>query len=177
MKKNNTPKQVNMQNGFLVLMTKSMFSKFKDALVSVLPIALIVFILVLTPLVDLSTKELLAFGLSAVFLVIGIGLFNLGAEMAMTPMGEMVGSGLTKSRNIVVLLIVCFVMGVLITIAEPDLSVLAGQVPINNILLIAIVGIGVAIFLVNYKNCLQKGFVFNPSFLLYGHIRIGSCFT
>lgn len=146
--KRDMAKQANMQNGFLVLMTKSMFSKVKDALVSVLPIALIVFVLVLTPLVDLSTKELLAFGLSAVFLIIGIGLFNLGAEMAMTPMGEMVGSGLTKSRNIVVLLIVCFVMGILITVAEPDLSVLAEQVPINNILLIVVVGVGVALFLV-----------------------------
>lgn len=154
MKKEATPKHpkpqksVNMTNSFILPMTKSLFSKLKDSLVSVLPIALIVFILVLTPLVDFTTKELVVFGVSAVFLIIGIGLFNLGAEMAMTPMGEMVGSGLTKSRNIVVLLIVCFVMGVLITVAEPDLSVLAGQVPINNIVLIVVVGVGVALFLV-----------------------------
>lgn len=146
--KNTIEQKQNMQNGFLTLMSRSMFFKFKDAVISVLPIVLIVFLLVATPLVDLSTKELITFGLSALALIVGVGLFNLGADMAMTPMGEMVGRGLTKSRNLKLLLIVCFVMGVLITIAEPDLSVLAGQVPINNILLIAIVGLGVAMLLV-----------------------------
>ena len=68
----------------------------------------------------------------------------------MTPMGEHVGTGLTKSKKVWVLLLVCFVMGVLITIAEPDLSVLAGQVSavINSTVLIATVGVGVGIFLV-----------------------------
>ncbi|MBQ9276153.1 MAG: DUF1538 family protein, partial [Clostridia bacterium] len=106
-------------------MAKSLMSKFKDAITSVLPIVLIFLVLGLTPITDFSMKEMLAFVLSALFLILGIGLFNLGADMAMTPMGEMVGSGLTKSRKLSVLLIVCFIMGVLITVAEPDLSVLA----------------------------------------------------
>ncbi|MBO4380658.1 MAG: DUF1538 domain-containing protein, partial [Clostridia bacterium] len=129
-------------------MTRSMLVKLKDAVISVLPIALIVLVLALTPLTDFSTKEIVTFVVSAICLILGMGLFNLGADMAMTPMGEMVGAGLTKSRKLSLLLIVCFVMGVLITVAEPDLSVLAGQVPIEpSILLIIVVGIGVGLFL------------------------------
>lgn len=130
-------------------MGKILFSKLKEALISVLPITAIVFVLSFTPLVNLSGTEILVFGLSAVFLVVGIGLFNLGADLAMTPMGEHVGSGLTKSKKLAVLLTVCFVMGVLITVAEPDLSVLAGQVKavMNSTLLIVTVGVGVGLFL------------------------------
>ena len=109
-------------------MAKILFSKLKEALISVLPVTAIVLIISFTPLVDLSVTETVAFAVSAVFLILGIGLFNLGADLAMTPMGEHVGTGLTKSKKVSVLLIVCFIMGVLITVAEPDLSVLAGQV-------------------------------------------------
>ncbi|MBR4800407.1 MAG: DUF1538 domain-containing protein [Clostridia bacterium] len=129
-------------------MTRSLLGKFKDSVVSVLPIVVIFLVLALTPLTEFSTTEIVTFVVSALFLIIGIGLFNLGADMAMTPMGEMVGSGLTKSRNLTMLLVACFVMGILITVAEPDLSVLANQVPVNNILLIAVVGVGVALLLI-----------------------------
>ena len=131
-------------------MAKILFSKLKEALISVLPVTAIVLIISFTPLVDLSVTETVAFAVSAVFLILGIGLFNLGADLAMTPMGEHVGTGLTKSKKVSVLLIVCFIMGVLITVAEPDLSVLAGQVSavINSTVLIATVGAGVGIFLV-----------------------------
>lgn len=131
-------------------MGKALFLKLKEALISVLPVTIIVLIVSFTPLVDFSTKEIVAFAVCAVFLVLGIGLFNLGADLAMTPMGEHVGSGLTKSKKIAVLLSVCFFMGVLITVAEPDLSVLASQVSsvMNGTLLIVTVGVGVGIFLV-----------------------------
>ena len=64
-------------------------------------------------------------------------------------MGEHIGAGLTKSKKLTVLLVVCFIMGVLITIAEPDLSVLAEQVStvMNSTLLIVMVGVGVGLFL------------------------------
>lgn len=137
-------------------MLKILLSKLKEAVISVLPVTVIVLIISFTPLADLTATETVAFSLSAVGLIIGIALFNLGADLAMTPMGGHVGSGLTKSKKIPVLLSVCFVMGLLITIAEPDLSVLAEQV--KNImpggdaagkwLLIITVGVGVGIFLV-----------------------------
>ena len=130
-------------------MLKVLLSKCKEALVSVLPVTLIVVILHMTPLISLTDRELLTFLISSVFLIMGIGLFNLGADLAMTPMGEQVGSGLARSRKLWLLLTVCFVMGVLITVAEPDLSALASQVAevMNGRLLIITVGIGVGLFL------------------------------
>lgn len=130
-------------------MLKILLAKLKESFASVLPITLIVLIVSFTPLVSLSFKEMVVFAVCAVFLVVGIGLFNLGADLAMTPMGEHMGSGLAKSRRVLLLASVCFVMGVLITIAEPDLSVLAEQVKnaVNPTMLIATVGIGVGLFL------------------------------
>lgn len=130
-------------------MFKTFFEKLHEAFSSVLPVTLIVLFLSFTPLVELSTKELVVFLVCAVFLIAGIGLFNLGADLAMTPMGEQVGSGLAKSRKLQLLASVCFAMGVLITIAEPDLSVLADQVKqaVHPTLLVATVGVGVGLFL------------------------------
>lgn len=131
-------------------MLKALLLKLKEALISVLPVAAIVLVISFTPLVKLSTTEIVAFAVSAVFLILGIGLFNLGSDLAMTPMGEHMGSGLIKSKKIVILIAVSFIMGVLITIAEPDLSVLAEQVStvINPTILILTVGLGVGLFLV-----------------------------
>lgn len=115
-----------------------------------MPVVAIVLLLHFTPLVDLSQTELWLFLSSALFLILGISLFNLGADLAMTPMGEHIGAGLTKSRSMGLLIGVCFGMGVLITVAEPDLSVLAAQVGrmINSTVLIVTVGVGVGLFLV-----------------------------
>ena len=127
-----------------------LFKKIKEALVSVLPVAVIVCLLNLTPLVHFTGKEISVFLVSAVFLILGIGLFSMGADMAMTPMGEYTGAGLTKSKKLLLLVSVCFLMGLLITVAEPDLTVLANQVKdvMNGTLLILCVGVGVGLFLV-----------------------------
>ncbi|MDE6758649.1 MAG: DUF1538 domain-containing protein [Clostridia bacterium] len=131
-------------------MVKALLLKLKESLISVFPIAVIVLIISFTPLAPLTATEQITFAICSVLLIIGIGLFNLGADLAMTPMGGYVGTGLTKSKNVIVLVSVCFVMGVLITIAEPDLSVLASQVSdvMNNMVLIVTVGVGVGIFLI-----------------------------
>jgi len=128
---------------------KILWSKIKEALVSVLPVAGIVLLLNLTPFVNFSSRETVVFLVCALFLIFGIGLFNLGADLAMTPMGEQVGTGLTQNRKMRILLSASFVMGIIITVAEPDLSVLAGQVKdvINGTLLIWFVGLGVGLFL------------------------------
>ena len=114
-----------------------------------MPVSLLVFALSVTPWVNISRDELFVFVLGALLLVLGIGLFNLGADMAMTPMGQYIGQGLTASKRLGVLLGVGFVMGVLITVAEPDLSVLAEQVRavMNGPLLIGTVGLGVGLLL------------------------------
>ena len=129
---------------------KELFEKIKEALISALPVTAIVYILALTPLFNLSSTELITFTVGAVLLVLGIGLFSLGADLAMTPMGTHVGSGLSRQKKLGLLLGVCFVLGMLITIAEPDLQVLAKQVSavMNGTLLIYAVGLGVGAFLV-----------------------------
>ncbi len=131
-------------------MLKMLLNKLKESLISVLPVALIVIILFFTPLVQLSITELVVFIISAFLLILGISLFNLGADLAMHPMGEQVGSSLMKTRKLFLILIVCFVMGLLITIAEPDLSVLASQVKevLNESTLIISIGFGVGLFLI-----------------------------
>ncbi len=128
---------------------KELRSKISEALISALPITAIVYILALTPLFQLSAVELVTFSVGAVLLILGIGLFNLGADLAMTPMGTHVGSGLSRQKKLGLLLGVCFVLGMLITIAEPDLQVLANQVSavMNGTVLIYAVGIGVGAFL------------------------------
>ena len=129
---------------------KELKSKIVEALVSALPITAIVYVLAMTPLFDFSAAELITFTIGAVLLILGIGLFNLGADLAMTPMGTHVGSGLSRQRKLGLLLSVCFVLGVLITVAEPDLQVLANQVSavMNGKVLIYAVGIGVGGFLI-----------------------------
>lgn len=130
-------------------MLKQLLIKLKESLISVIPVSLIIFILYFTPLVDFTAKELVVFLVSSLLLILGIGLFNLGADISMTPMGSSVGSSLVKSRKILVIVIVCFIIGVLVTVAEPDLTVLAEQVKavINKTVLIVSIGVGVGIFL------------------------------
>ena len=129
---------------------KELWEKIKEALVSALPITVIVYVMSLTPWFDFSAVELITFTAGAVLLVLGIGLFNLGADLAMTPMGTQVGAGLSRQKKLTLLLCVCFVLGMLITIAEPDLQVLANQVSavMNGSVLIYAVGFGVGAFLV-----------------------------
>ena len=128
---------------------KELWTKIKEALISALPITAIVYIMALTPLFNFAQEELITFTIGAVMLILGIGLFNMGADLAMTPMGTHVGSGLSKQRKLGLLLAVCFVLGMLITIAEPDLQVLAKQVSavMNGTVLIYAVGAGVGAFL------------------------------
>jgi len=131
-------------------MLKALVKKLTEAAVSVLPVALLVLILNFTPILSLSWQEAVIFACSSIALIVGIALFNLGADIAMTPMGEQIGSGLSKTGKFKTLLIICFLMGVFITIAEPDLSVLASQVSgvINSTALTVAIGMGVGMFLV-----------------------------
>ena len=122
--------------------------KLLEALQAVLPIAAIVLVLCFT-IAPVSPSILLCFLLGAAMIVLGIMFFTLGAEMSMTPMGERVGAVITKSRKLPVILGIGFLLGFLITISEPDLQVLANQVPaVPNTTLILSVAAGVGLFLV-----------------------------
>ena len=122
--------------------------KVREALASVVPITLIVLILCFTA-APVPTDVLLAFLVGAVLLIVGMGLFTLGADTAMLPIGERVGAQMTKSRKLWVVVCASLLIGIIVTISEPDLQVLAGQVPgIPNAVLIGAVAVGVGIFLV-----------------------------
>lgn len=129
-------------------MNEKLKEKIKESLSSVLPITVIVLLLSVI-LVPLEIGTLALFLVGAVLLIVGMGFFQLGAEMAMTPLGQGVGRRLIKDNRIILIAIVSFIMGAIITIAEPDLQVLANQVAsIPNQVLIWTVAVGVGIFLV-----------------------------
>ncbi len=113
-----------------------------------LPIICIVLMLCFT-IAPISSSILLCFLMGAVMILVGMMFFTLGAEMSMTPMGERVGSCLTKSKNLAMIIFIAFLLGFIVTISEPDLQVLAGQVPaVPNMILILSVAFGVGVFLV-----------------------------
>ena len=129
-------------------MNEKLKEKIRESLSSVLPITAIVLALSVT-LVPLEVGTLALFLTGALLLIVGMGFFQLGAEMSMTPLGQGVGGELMKSRRMPWILAVAFLMGVIITVAEPDLQVLANQVAsIPNPVLIWTVAVGVGLFLV-----------------------------
>lgn len=133
----------------LLLLNRSKFKeKLTETLKAVLPILTIVLLLCFS-IAPIPPSILMTFLIGAILLIIGMLFFNVGVELSMTPIGERVGSVMTKSKNIFVIVLISFIMGFIITISEPDLQVLAQQVPsIPNMVLIMAVAIGVGIFLV-----------------------------
>ena len=120
----------------------------REALQSILPIAAIVLILSVT-IAPLNAGVLALFLFGILFLITGMSLFTIGTEISMEPLGEGIGSQIGKTERKRLSLTVCFLLGMIITIAEPDLQVLAGQVPsIPNMVLILCVASGVGVFLV-----------------------------
>jgi len=127
--------------------TERLKEKLKEALQAVLPIMGLVLVLCFS-VAPISPSILLCFLLGGAMLIVGMMFFTLGAELSMTPMGERVGTAMTKSRKVWLILLLAFLLGVLITISEPDLAVLANQVPaVPNMTLILAVAVGVGIFL------------------------------
>lgn len=125
-----------------------LFEKIKESLASVLPVTGIVLLLLIT-IAPVDAPILLSFLLGAVMLICGMGLFTLGAEISMMPMGEYVGSKMTRTKKLWIVVLISFFVGVMITISEPDLTVLAGQIhSIPAMTLILAVGIGVGVMLV-----------------------------
>ncbi len=124
-------------------------SKIKEAFSTVIPITLIVFMLCFT-ITPLDSGMFLAFILGALLVIVGTGLFTLGADIAMTPIGQYVSSTVIKTKKSWIIIPVYFIVGILITISEPDLQVLASRLEgtIGRWVLIIAIGIGVGVFLV-----------------------------
>lgn len=125
-----------------------LMQKLKESLASVLPIAAIVFVLCFS-ILPVPVDILMAFVIGTVMVIIGMSMFTLGTDISMTPVGGHVGSAITKSRKLWFIIFISFLVGAIITVAEPDLTVLAEQVRgIENFVIIGAVAIGVGLFLV-----------------------------
>lgn len=159
-------------------MNPKLREKTMESLSAVLPITGIVLLIsVLVVPVELGTMVMFLTG--AVMLILGMGFFQLGAEMSMTPIGEGIGVHLSKTKKILLVLFIGFIMGLIITVSEPDLQVLARQVPsIPNMTLILTVAVGVGIFLalaiirIKYQIDLSRMLI-----VLYVLLIVGSFFV
>ena len=148
----------------------------KEAIQSVLPIFAIVLLLSVS-VAPMESGVLVMFLFGTLLLIVGMGFFTIGSGISMEPLGEGIGATLGSSKKLGIPLILCFVLGVLITIAEPDLTVLAEQVPsIPNMLLIISVAVGVGLFLVISMIRSKKGIKLNTLLLVFYGVVITLAF-
>ncbi len=132
-------------------MFKNFMAKLKESFMAVFPITLVIFALVIF-FVPTEVDAIAKLAISAVLLVLGMALFTMGADSAMEELGKNIGSTLTKSNKLWFMIACSFVIGFMITFAEPDLMVLANQVAeyssLSNVwVFISTVSLGVGIFL------------------------------
>ena len=159
-------------------MAPNLKEKIMESLAAVLHITGIVLALSIL-IVPLTTGAVMMFFVGAVLLIVGMGMFQLGAEMAMTPLGESIGAKISKSKKLITIAAIAFALGTLITIAEPDLQVLAEQIPsIPNNVIIWTVALGVGIFLAVAVIRIVKGFDLSILLMiLYGILLVLSFFV
>ena len=145
---------------------------FKEAIQSVLPIFAIVLLLSVSA-APMESGVIVMFLFGTIMLIVGMGFFTIGSGISMEPLGEGIGITLGKAKKIAIPLFICLVLGILITIAEPDLTVLAEQVPsISDRILIWSVAVGVGIFLVISMIRTRKGIKLNTLLLVFYGVAI-----
>lgn len=159
-------------------MRKQLKEKIFESLASVLPITAIVLLLSIT-IAPVAAGTLVLFLFGALLLIFGMGIFTLGADLAMTPLGEGMGIEMSKSRKAIYPVLISFLFGVIITMAEPDLQVLAQQVPaIPNMVIVLSVAGGVGVFMML---AIARMFFNIPLslllFLFYGMVFLLAAFT
>jgi hypothetical protein len=133
------------------LRDSSLYNKFRkvlDSYLSVIPIVLAVSVLYAVKVIpSLTTPSYIAFLIASFFIGFGLWLFSIGSESSISKIGTLFGSSLFKHRNLFFIGSMTFILGVMITIAEPDLKIMASQTGWNETLLIAFVSLGVGLFL------------------------------
>lgn len=142
---------------------KYWLGKFKESLLSTLPIAVAVITFFLISryalpaetfagpggqIYSISDSQIIPFAVAVAMIIFGMAFFSAGTEASMTEVGRIIGGSLVKKKNFFFVLIMTFILGVLVTIAEPDLSVLAGQIGLPSFIIIITIGLGVGLFLV-----------------------------
>ncbi len=121
--------------------------KISESVKSVLPICLIVAALCLW-LIPVNNGLFLAFMLGTVLIIVGMALFNIGSDLSMIQIGNQIGAKITQSKNVFYILVTSIILGIAVTVAEPDLQVLASNTPnIDTGVLIITVSVGVGVFL------------------------------
>ena len=146
-------------------MNEKIKSKLKESVSSILPIAIIVLLLSFI-LVPIPVDSLAIFFIGTILLILGMTTFTLGSEIAMSAIGEKIGAHISKSKSIIFIIFTLFILGTIITIAEPDLKILATQISaIPSHITISAVSIGVGIFLA--IAFLRIIFKINLSYLLF----------
>lgn len=120
----------------------------KTSLLSILPLTLMVIILHFTTLIPILDSDLIRFSIGAFLLIVGMIMFNIGVNASIITIGDLFGSSLTKLKRLVVVLLILFSIGFLVTSAEPSVAILARQVPINDVIFIVFVSVGAGIFLI-----------------------------
>ena len=158
-------------------------SKFNEVLYSVLPITVIVLLLHVT-LTPVDTPLLIRFLIGAVSIIVGLTIFLVGVEVGITPIGNTMGSTIAKTNKMYIVAIAGLILGFIISIAEPDLHILAGQVdtvtlgliPKSTIIVIVSVGIG-ALLSIGLLRIVLNFPLHKLLALLYGIVLILGLFT
>ncbi len=128
----------------------NLFEKFKETVNSVLPVMAIVVLLGIT-FAPLGVGLIVRFLIGGIFVILGLTLFLLGVDVGITPIGELTGAAITSRRNLSFMLIIAFVIGFMVTVAEPDVQVLADQIKgvnpfVNKWVLIGMIAVGIGLF-------------------------------
>ena len=129
----------------------NLFQKFKETFFSVFPIMVIVLLLSVT-VAPLSLNIIVRFIVGGILVVVGLTFFLLGVDIGILPIGERSGAALTSKKNLALLLSASFLIGVMVTIAEPDVQVLADQIKslssnVNKWGLVLGIALGVGFFI------------------------------
>lgn len=132
----------------VLIMLKNLFATIKTSILSILPLTLVVIIFHLFGLVTLSNSDLTRLIIAAFLLILGMVMFNIGINSSLITIGDLIGSSLTRMKRLVVIILIIFFIGFLVTFAEPSVAILARQVPSNDLLFIAFVSFGAGLFLV-----------------------------
>lgn len=159
-------------------MNKIILKKLNNSLISVVPITIIILVLNFSLPDRMTNPSLFKFLIGAVFLIVGMVLYSLGSETALEPIGELIGNRITSTKRVWLILLVGFVIGFIVTIAEPDLIVLGTQLGSIKWILIITIAFGVGMFLVlALARILKKIQLKVVLIVLYGILFLIACFT
>ena len=137
---------------------RTWLAKFRESLISAVPIAFVILIFFLVTrfavpegyfsTYSIGDMQMVSFSIAVILIIVGMALFNLGTEQSMTEIGRLIGASLVQKKRLFFVAAMTLIIGILVTVAEPDLSVLSGQIGINQQTIIWTIGVGVGIFLV-----------------------------